>query len=64
MKKIRKSLELLSPEIILSIASYIVTFSLLLTGIHIFCRQQRPSFDAKNVKKALHRFGRILQKIS
>lgn len=43
MKKIRKSLELLSPEMILSIASFVAAFSLLLSGIHIFCRQQESS---------------------
>ena len=52
MKKIRKSLELLSPEIMLYIAAFIVTFSLLLTGIHIFCWQQQASFDIKYEKES------------
>lgn len=50
MKKIRKSLEILSPEIMICIASFVVTFSLLLAGIHFFCEQPHQAVLAETQK--------------
>jgi len=62
MKKIRKFLELLSPEIILYIASFIVTFSLLLTGIHNFCQQTQTSYSTINVNESPDQIQKNLAK--